>query len=178
MYLYNLLVLARAFCHSWKNVIVWMRSCRSSLSRESHPPTRKMLLIFNSNPSLEVSVSVNILIAFYSRSGSTEVLAQSIAEGATSVGATVRLRRAREFVDAQLMKSVAGWFESATRMNSAYEAATEADAEWADAIIFGTPTRFGSVSAGCPASRELLLRRMTWRSHDFKVGGFLQFQPH
>ena len=32
-------------------------------------------------------------------------------------------------------------------MNARYEAPTEADAEWADAIVFGTPTRFGSVSS-------------------------------
>lgn len=32
-------------------------------------------------------------------------------------------------------------------MNAEYGAPTEADAEWADAIIFGTPTRFGNVSS-------------------------------
>lgn len=32
-------------------------------------------------------------------------------------------------------------------MNDRYEAPTEADAEWADAIIFGTPTRFGSIAS-------------------------------
>ena len=32
-------------------------------------------------------------------------------------------------------------------MNARYEAPTEADAEWADAIVFGGPTRFGSVAA-------------------------------
>ena len=32
-------------------------------------------------------------------------------------------------------------------MNAEYAAPTTADAEWADAIILGTPTRFGSVSS-------------------------------
>jgi NAD(P)H dehydrogenase (quinone) len=32
-------------------------------------------------------------------------------------------------------------------MNAKYQAPTEADADWADAIVFGTPTRFGSVAA-------------------------------
>src|SRR3546814_11654923 len=32
-------------------------------------------------------------------------------------------------------------------MNAAYEAPTTADAEWADGIILGTPTRFGSVTS-------------------------------
>jgi multimeric flavodoxin WrbA len=39
---------------------------------------------------------VNILIAFYSRTGVTEALAEAIAEGAERQGAEVRLRRARE----------------------------------------------------------------------------------
>ncbi len=89
----------------------------------------------------------NILIAFYSRGGVTEALAKAIAEGATAEGAEVRLRRAREFVGEEVMKKAPGWAEGAARMNAQYQAPTEADAEWADGIVFGTPTRFGSVSA-------------------------------
>lgn len=62
-------------------------------------------------------------------------------------GAEVRLRRAREFVGAEVMKKAPGWLEGAQRMNALYEAPTEADAEWADGIVFGTPTRFGSMTA-------------------------------
>ncbi len=87
----------------------------------------------------------NVLIAFYSRMGTIEALAQAVAAGAEAAGATVRLRRARELVPAEVMASVAGWSDSAARMNAAYEAPTPADAEWADAIVFGTPTRFGIV---------------------------------
>jgi NAD(P)H dehydrogenase (quinone) len=89
----------------------------------------------------------NVLIAFYSRGGVTEALAKAIAVGAEAAGATVRLRRAREFVGQDVMAKAPGWAESAARMNAAYEAPTEADAEWADAIVFGTPTRFGAVAA-------------------------------
>ncbi len=42
---------------------------------------------------------VNVLIAFYSRTGVTEALAKAIAEGAERQGAEVRLRRAREVVE-------------------------------------------------------------------------------
>src|SRR3546814_2352883 len=45
------------------------------------------------------------------------------------------------------MKAAPGWLENARRMNAAYEAPTTADAEWADGIILGTPTRFGSVTS-------------------------------
>ncbi len=88
-----------------------------------------------------------VLIAFYSRSGVTEALANAVAEGARSAGAEVRLRRAREFVSPEIMARAPGWKETAEAMNQKYEAPTEADAEWADAIVFGTPTRFGNASA-------------------------------
>jgi len=88
-----------------------------------------------------------VLIAFYSRGGVTEALAKAIAEGAKAEGAEVRLRRAREFVGEEVMKKAPGWLEGAQRMNALYEAPTEADAEWADGIVFGTPTRFGSMTA-------------------------------
>jgi len=92
-------------------------------------------------------MAANVLIAFYSRSGVTEALALAIAEGARDAGADVRLRRAREIVGPEVMAKAPGWTENAERMNAAYPAPTEADAEWADAIIFGTPTRFGAVSS-------------------------------
>ncbi len=90
---------------------------------------------------------VKILIAFYSRSGSTEALANAVAEGARSEGAVVTLRRAREVVSREVMAHADGWVESADAMNAKYEAPTAADAEGADAIIFGTPTRFGAISS-------------------------------
>lgn len=88
-----------------------------------------------------------VLIAFYSRTGTIESLAKAMAEGAQSAGAEVRLRRARELVGPDIMNSVPGWKESAEAMNARHAAPTVEDAEWADAIIFGTPTRFGSVSS-------------------------------
>jgi NAD(P)H dehydrogenase (quinone) len=92
-------------------------------------------------------MATKVLIAFYSRTGSTEALARAVAEGAQAEGAEVRLRRAREFVGPEVMAQAPGWAEGAERMNAAYEAPTAEDADWADAIIFGTPTRFGNVSA-------------------------------
>jgi NAD(P)H dehydrogenase (quinone) len=92
-------------------------------------------------------MATKILIAFYSRTGSTEALAKAVAEGAQSQGAEVRLRRAREFVGPDIMAQAPGWAENAARMNALYEAPTADDADWADGIILGTPTRFGSVSA-------------------------------
>ena len=90
---------------------------------------------------------LKVLVAFYSRSGVTEALAKAISEGATAEGAEVRLRRAREFVGPEVMAQSPGWKEGADALNALYEAPTAADADWADAIVFGTPTRFGNSSA-------------------------------
>jgi NAD(P)H dehydrogenase (quinone) len=90
---------------------------------------------------------VRVLIAFYSRSGVTEALAKAIAEGAQAQGAEVRLRRAREVVSPETVSSAPGWEEAAAEMNARYDAPSAADAEWSDAMIWGTPTRFGSISS-------------------------------
>jgi NAD(P)H dehydrogenase (quinone) len=88
-----------------------------------------------------------ILIPFYSRTGTVERLANAVAEGATAEGAEVRLRRAREFVSAEVIAQAPGWKEQAAAMNAKYPAPTPDDATWADAIIFGSPTRFGAITA-------------------------------
>lgn len=88
-----------------------------------------------------------VFIPFYSRTGTVERLARAVAEGAESEGAEVRMRRARELVGHDIMSSVPGWKESAQAMNDRYPAPTTEDADWADAVIFGTPTRFGIVSS-------------------------------
>jgi NAD(P)H dehydrogenase (quinone) len=89
----------------------------------------------------------NVLIVFYSRDGVTEALANAVAEGAAGAGGTVRLRRAREVVGEDVMAFVPGWSENAARMNAQYEAPSVEDAQWADAIVIGSPSRFGLVSS-------------------------------
>jgi NAD(P)H dehydrogenase (quinone) len=100
--------------------------------------------------------SAKILIVFYSRDGSTEKLANAEAEGAKAEGAEVRLRRVREFVAPDVMAKAPGWTENAARMNALYPAPTTDDVEWADGIIFGTPTRFGNCAAELKAFIDTL----------------------
>jgi len=97
-----------------------------------------------------------VLVVFYSRNNSTEMLARAVAEGAVDAGAEIRIRRAREVVGPEVMQQAPGWLENATEMNQRYEAPTEADAEWADAIVFGTPTRFGTISTELKAYIDVL----------------------
>jgi NAD(P)H dehydrogenase (quinone) len=89
----------------------------------------------------------NILVVFYSRDGSVERLAKAVGEGARDAGAEVRLRRVPEIVSSAVMSKVPGWEDRSKRMLNEYGAPTHADAEWADGIVFGTPTRFGNTSA-------------------------------
>lgn len=89
----------------------------------------------------------NILIAFYSRDGAVEALAEAVAQGAMSAGGAVRMRRARELVSADVIARVPGWGERIEAMNARHEPPSEEDAKWADAIIFGTPTRFGMIAS-------------------------------
>lgn len=87
---------------------------------------------------------VRMLIVFYSRTGTIETLALAAASAAREAGSEVRLRRAREVASAEDMAKVSGWSEEADRQNKLYPAPTDADAEWADAILFGTPSYFGA----------------------------------
>jgi len=99
---------------------------------------------------------VNLLVAFYSRGGTVEALANALADGAREHGAEVRLRRARELVGPEVMAMAPGWAEGARRMNEAYPAPTVDDARWAVGFAFGTPTRFGSATSELRAYLETL----------------------
>jgi len=93
------------------------------------------------------SPKANILVVFYSRDGSVEALAKAVGGGARQAGAEVRLRRVPEIVTPDVMAKVPGWEERSKRMLGEYGAPTHADVEWADGVVFGTPTRFGNTSA-------------------------------
>ena len=84
-----------------------------------------------------------VLIPFYSRSGTIERLAKAVAEGAEAKAPRSACAGPASWSVMIFMSSVPGWKESAEAMNARYPAPTAEDAAWADAVIFGTPTRFG-----------------------------------
>jgi NAD(P)H dehydrogenase (quinone) len=91
-------------------------------------------------------VFMKIHIVFYSMYGHVYRLAQAVAEGARSVpGADVQLFQVAELVpDAALERTGA---KAARDAFSSLPVATPANLAEADAIIFGTPTRFGNMAA-------------------------------
>jgi NAD(P)H dehydrogenase (quinone) len=89
---------------------------------------------------------VKLAIIYYSATGITHQLARAVLEGAEAAGAEVRMHRVRELASDEEIASNAGW--STHRAGTADVAeATHDDLIWADALIFGTPTRFGNISA-------------------------------
>lgn len=114
---------------------------------------------------------VNVLIAFYSRNGSTEQLAKAIAKGAEAADAEVRLCRARDIVAEEIIQKVPGWAENRDRMQKEYASPTPEDAVWADAIVFGTPTRFGNVCAELKAYIDSVGGPWSQGKFNGKVGG-------
>lgn len=87
-----------------------------------------------------------IAIIYYSATGTTYKLARAIEEGAKQAGAEVRVLKVKELAPEEAIASNEGW--SSHRLETqAIPEATLDDLEWADAIILGTPTRYGLPSA-------------------------------
>ena len=83
-----------------------------------------------------------ILVLYYSSYGHIEVMANAIVEGARSVpGSDVTLKRVPETIPAEQAKAAGIKLDQAAPIASIGELAEY------DAIIFGTPTRFGNMAA-------------------------------
>ncbi|MGD8106561.1 NAD(P)H:quinone oxidoreductase [Pantoea sp. FN0302] len=82
-----------------------------------------------------------ILVLYYSMYGHVETMAQAVAEGASRVsGAEITVKRIPETMDAERFAQVGG-----KTQQDAPEATPEELPQY-DAILFGTPTRFGNMS--------------------------------
>ena len=83
-----------------------------------------------------------ILVLYYSTYGHIETMAGAIAEGARSVaGAEVTVKRVPETMPPDVAA------KAGAKLDQAAEVATPGELGDYDAIIFGTPTRFGNMAA-------------------------------
>ena len=89
---------------------------------------------------------VKVSVIYYSATGSVFRLAQQAVEAAENAGAEVRLRKVRELAPDEAIESNEGSSKHALETQDIAEATAD-DVVWADAVIFGTPTRYGNVSA-------------------------------
>ena len=90
-----------------------------------------------------------ILILFYSRTGNTAALADAIADGAKSVRfAEVDVRRIDDLAPASVRDAIPDWKSSHETLTAKYQTFPDVNAlADYDAIILGSPTRYGIMSA-------------------------------
>jgi NAD(P)H dehydrogenase (quinone) len=82
-----------------------------------------------------------VLVLYYSSYGHIERMAQAVAEGARDAGAEAVIKRVPELVPEEVAKS------SGYKLDQAAPIATIDELADYDAVIFGTGTRFGNMSA-------------------------------
>jgi len=82
-----------------------------------------------------------VLVLYYSSYGHLETMAQAVAEGARSAGAQVDVKRVPELVPAEIAE------KSHYKLDQAAPVANVNDLADYDAVIFGTPTRFGNMAS-------------------------------
>ena len=89
-----------------------------------------------------------ILVLYYSMYGHTETMAKAVAEGARSVdGTEVTLKRVPEIIPEEKAR------DAGVKLDQSAPVATTDELADYDAIIFGTPTRFGNM---CSQMRNFL----------------------
>jgi len=87
-----------------------------------------------------------IAIIYYSATGNLHTLANEYAAGAEDEGAELRVRRVAELAPAEAIASNPAWQQHYDAVKD-QPTATADDMLWADAVVFGSPTRFGNVAA-------------------------------
>lgn len=87
-------------------------------------------------------MKTKVAIIYYSASGTTYRLAQEVEKGAIAAGAETRLLKVKELAPKEAIQKNQRWADHVLETQDVPEATLE-DLEWADAIVLGTPTRFG-----------------------------------
>jgi NAD(P)H dehydrogenase (quinone) len=85
-------------------------------------------------------------VIYYSATGHGTKMARRVAEAGEGAGAEVRLRHVAETRDPASFANNPAWTANYEATKD-QPAATGDDIVWADAVIFGSPTRFGSPAA-------------------------------
>ncbi|MGW3245750.1 NAD(P)H:quinone oxidoreductase [Streptomyces sp. NPDC001070] len=93
-----------------------------------------------------MATPVKLAIVYYSSTGTISEIAKELHDAAVKAGADVRLLKAAELAPQSAIDSNPVWAANHAA-TAGVPVATPEDVEWADAVIFGTPTRFGNVSS-------------------------------
>lgn len=89
---------------------------------------------------------VNLAVVYYSSTGTLHGMAERAAAAGEKAGAQVRLRQVAELAPQEAIAANAAWSEHFDRTKDEPKATAD-DLVWADAVLFGTPTRYGNVAS-------------------------------
>ena len=89
---------------------------------------------------------VNLAVIYYSSNGTNYQLAQWAAEGGRQAGADVKVLKVPETAPQSVIDSSPAWKAHLEETKQIPTVSLE-DLDWADAIIFSMPTRFGNLPA-------------------------------
>ena len=89
---------------------------------------------------------VKLAIIYYSSTGTVHGMAERLEQAGRKAGAEVRLRQVAELAPKEAIASNAAWSEHLDRTKDEPKATAD-DIVWADAVLFGTPTRYGNVAS-------------------------------
>lgn len=90
--------------------------------------------------------NVNLAIVYYSSTGTNYQLAQWAEAGAKEAGANVKVLKVPELAPDAAIDSNPAW-RAHVDATQDVPVATPEDIEWADAVIFSVPTRFGNMAS-------------------------------
>src|SRR3954453_2800208 len=90
--------------------------------------------------------NVKLAVIYYSATGTVHQMAQRAAQAGEKAGAEVRVRQVPELAPDEAIASNAAWSKPFDKPKDEPRAAAD-DIVWADAVLFGTPTRYGNVSS-------------------------------
>jgi NAD(P)H dehydrogenase (quinone) len=93
-----------------------------------------------------VSIAPKVAVVYYSSTGTVHQLAENVARGAREEGADVRLLRVPELAPAEAIATNPAWGAHVAATQDVPVASAD-DIVWADAVIFGSPTRFGNIAS-------------------------------
>ncbi|WP_328461142.1 NAD(P)H:quinone oxidoreductase [Actinoplanes sp. NBC_00393] len=89
---------------------------------------------------------VKLAIIYYSSTGTVHGMAERLREAGEKAGAEVRVRQVAELAPNEAIASNAAWSQHFDRTKNEPRATAD-DVVWADAVLFGTPTRYGNVAS-------------------------------
>ena len=89
-------------------------------------------------------MNIKLAVIYYSSTGINYQLAKWAEEAALEMGAEVRLRKVQELAPEAAIESNPGWKAHYDATKDVPVASSE-DLEWAEAIIFSAPTRYGNL---------------------------------